>query len=132
MELEVINKVRHYTCLDNSIFNLCDEVNNITYVIQLGKAHKYAIIIGILSAVSLVSICSFLFFLRRKKTKESKQEDAKADSRVQSANKITLQQYLQNQDIEGQTDFILDLHGSRYILTNVLIAILQYPFSLKD
>ncbi|KAL5747143.1 hypothetical protein ACOSQ2_024440 [Xanthoceras sorbifolium] len=67
-----------------------------------GKRRKYAIIIGLLSAVSLISISALiLFLLRRNRNHRSREKDLKVVSRVPSASRTSLQQHLHRQDIEA-------------------------------
>ncbi|CAK9173744.1 unnamed protein product [Ilex paraguariensis] len=69
-----------------------------------GKGHKWLIVVGILSAITLFSICTLtIIFLRRYKTRKGNDKDPKAVSKNLSAKKsFSLQnQYLHKEDISG-------------------------------
>lgn len=69
-----------------------------------GSRHKWAILVGILSAVTLLSLSTFILLLFRRKVAEESVEVPKAVSKTLSANKSFSRhnQLIHKQYMEGQ------------------------------
>lgn len=77
---------------------------SLAYADSHKKKHQWTIIVGILSIVTVLSVCTLLIFLfGRKKSKGNNQEDPRAFSKTVSANRSysSKKQYQNTENLEG-------------------------------